>query len=52
MYYVSSIMKVIDKVAFAVFKDKKMLQVRTNKQEKVFYTLGGKIEAGETDIPN
>ncbi|MDP3733030.1 MAG: NUDIX domain-containing protein [Candidatus Daviesbacteria bacterium] len=43
-------MKIINKVALAVFKDKKMLQVRTNKQEEVFYTLGGKIEAGESDM--
>jgi len=43
-------MRVINKVALAVFKDKKMLQVRTKDQEKVFYTLGGKIEAGESDI--
>lgn len=43
-------MKVIHKVALAVFKEKRMLQVRTNKQEEVFYTLGGKIEKGETDI--
>lgn len=40
----------IEKVALAVFKDKKMLQVRTYKQEEVFYTLGGKIEDGESDI--
>lgn len=40
----------IQKVALAVFKNKKMLQVRTNKQKEVFYTLGGKIEKGEDDI--
>lgn len=43
-------MKVIHKVALAVFQEKKMLQVRTNKQEEVFYTLGGKIKKGESDI--
>ena len=43
-------MNIIRKVALAVFKDKKMLQVRTSQQEKVFYTLGGKIEAGESDV--
>ena len=43
-------MKLIKKVALAIFKDKKILQVRTNKQEKVFYTLGGKIEKGESDL--
>lgn len=48
MYYVG--VKVIYKVALAIFKDKKMLQVRTKKQTEVFYTLGGKIEKGESDI--
>ncbi len=43
-------MKVIYKVALAYFKDKKMLQVRTNKQDQVFYTLGGKYEEGESDL--
>lgn len=43
-------MQVIKKVALAVFKDKKLLQVRTKSQERVFYTLGGKIEEGESDI--
>lgn len=43
-------MRVIRKVALGVFKDKKMLQVRSRKQESVFFTLGGKIEAGETEI--
>lgn len=43
-------MKIINKIALAVFKDKKILQVRTNKQPEVFYTLGGKIEKGESDV--
>lgn len=43
-------MRIIKKVALAYFKDKKMLQVRTNKQDEVFYTLGGKIEEGESDL--
>ncbi len=43
-------MKVIKKVALAYFRDGKMLQVRTNKQDNVFYTLGGKIEEGESDL--
>lgn len=43
-------MKIIKKVALAVFEGKKMLQVRTKKQPEVFYTLGGKIEAGESDL--
>lgn len=43
-------MRIIQKVALAVFKDGKLLQVRSRKQEKVFFTLGGKIEKGESDI--
>ena len=43
-------MKIIYKVALAYFKDKKMMQVRTKKEEEVFYTLGGKYETGESDI--
>ncbi|MBI2335088.1 NUDIX domain-containing protein [Candidatus Daviesbacteria bacterium] len=43
-------MRIIKKIALAVFKDKKILQVRTKKQPVVFYTLGGKIEKGETDL--
>ena len=43
-------MKVIYKVALAVFRHKKILQVRTKKWEKVFFTLGGKIEKGESDV--
>lgn len=40
----------IYKVALAVFKNKKMLQVRSKKHPEVFFTLGGKIEAGESEI--
>lgn len=43
-------MQTIQKVALAVFKKKKMLQVRTKKNPQVFYTLGGKLEEGESDI--
>lgn len=43
-------MGIIRKVALAVFKDKKMLQVRTHKQDHIFFTLGGKIEEGESEI--
>lgn len=43
-------MGIIRKVALAVFKNKKLLQVRTGKQKNVFYTLGGKIEEGESEI--
>lgn len=41
-------MRIIRKVALAVFKDKKMLQVRS--QPEVFYSLGGKVEEGESEI--
>lgn len=37
-------------MALAVFKDKKLLQVRTNKQTHVFFTLGGKIEKEESNL--
>lgn len=43
-------MKTIKKVALAVFQDGKILQVRTNRQPEVFYTLGGKLEEGESEI--
>ncbi|MDP3973715.1 MAG: NUDIX domain-containing protein [Candidatus Daviesbacteria bacterium] len=43
-------MNMINKVALAHFKDKKMLMVRTKRQREVFYTLGGKIEKGESEI--
>ncbi|MDO8639279.1 MAG: NUDIX domain-containing protein [Candidatus Daviesbacteria bacterium] len=43
-------MKTIFKVALAIFKDKKLLQVRSKKHPEVFFTLGGKIEQGESDI--
>ncbi|MDP3948079.1 MAG: NUDIX domain-containing protein [bacterium] len=43
-------MKTIRKVALAVFKNEKLLQVRTKSQESVFYTLGGKLEEGESDM--
>lgn len=41
---------IIYKTALAVFKDKKMIMVRTIKNDEVFYTLGGKVEEGESDI--
>lgn len=43
-------MQTIQKVALAVFKNQKVLQVRTKKNTQVFYTLGGKLEKGESDI--
>lgn len=42
-------MKTIQKVALGVFKDGKMLQVRSRKHMEVFFTLGGKPEAGESE---
>lgn len=41
---------IIYKTALAVFKDKKMIMVRTTKNKEVFYTLGGKIEEGESGV--
>lgn len=43
-------MRTILKVALAVFKDKKILQVRTSKQNQIFFTLGGKLEENESEI--
>ncbi|MDD5147169.1 MAG: NUDIX domain-containing protein [Candidatus Daviesbacteria bacterium] len=43
-------MGIIKKVALAVFKDKKLLQVRTHKESHVFFTLGGKPEGDESEI--
>ncbi len=43
-------MKMVRKVALACFKDRKLMFVRSHKNENVFYNLGGKIEEGETDI--
>lgn len=40
----------IQKIALAVFKDKKLLQVRSFKQKEVFFTLGGKLEEGESEM--
>lgn len=42
-------MNMIQKVALAVFKDKKLLMVRS-KKHKVFFSLGGKIEGSESDL--
>jgi 8-oxo-dGTP diphosphatase len=42
-------LKIINKVGLAVFKDNKILCVRS-RGEEVFYSLGGKIEEGETEI--
>lgn len=38
----------IKKVALAVFKDKKLLCVRSHKNAEVFYCLGGTAEEGES----
>jgi len=39
----------INKVGLAVFKDKKILMARSGRNAEIFYTLGGKIETGESD---
>jgi 8-oxo-dGTP diphosphatase len=41
--------KIINKVALAVFIKKKLLMVRPNTNEKVFLCLGGTVESGESD---
>lgn len=43
-------MSIIRKLALAVFQDKKILFVRSKKHPKVFFTLGGKIEEGESEV--
>ena len=43
-------MKIIKKIALVIFKDKKVLMVREYKEKEVFYSLGGKIKPGETDL--
>lgn len=42
-------MKIIKKIALGVFKEKKMMQVRSKKHPLVFFTLGGKPEEGESE---
>lgn len=42
-------MRIIKKIALAVFKDKKILMVRDNENDEVFYSLGGTLEEGESD---
>ena len=41
--------RVIIKVGLALFRDKKIIMVRDDKNADVFYQVGGKIEPGETD---
>ena len=42
--------RILRKVGLAHLRDKKILMVRDNKNDKVFLNLGGKVEEGETDI--
>jgi 8-oxo-dGTP diphosphatase len=42
--------QIIRKVALAYIKDRKLLMVRDFSRPKVFLTVGGKIEDGETDL--
>jgi len=42
--------RIIKKVALAVFKNKKVIMVRSVNQKEVFYSLGGKIKEGESEI--
>ena len=41
--------RVLRKIALGHFKDRQILMVRDNQNEKIFYFLGGKVEQGETD---
>jgi 8-oxo-dGTP pyrophosphatase MutT (NUDIX family) len=41
---------ILRKTALAVIKDRKVLMARPHKHEKIFLSLGGKVEANETDI--
>jgi 8-oxo-dGTP pyrophosphatase MutT (NUDIX family) len=41
--------KIISKVALAVFRNKKLLCVRSHKNAEVFYCLGGTVEESESD---
>lgn len=40
---------IIKKIGFGIFKDKKILMVRSHKNSEVFYLIGGKIEEGESN---
>lgn len=43
-------MHTIKKIALAVFKEKKILLVRSSRKDEVFYMLGGTVKEGESDI--
>jgi 8-oxo-dGTP diphosphatase len=43
-------MTTIQKIALAVFKNKKVMMLRSARNNEVFYTLGGKVEPAEADI--
>ena len=43
-------MRTIKKAALAVFKDSKILLVRSLKKGEIFYTLGGQIKIRESDL--
>lgn len=43
-------MRSIKKVALAVFKNKKIMLVRSSQKDEVFYTLGGTLKMGESDL--
>ena len=43
-------MKVIDKLAWLHIKDRKVLFARSAREPEKFYTVGGKREAGESDV--
>lgn len=41
--------RIIRKAALALFRDKKIIMGRDNKNDEVFIMIGGKVEEGETD---
>lgn len=49
MRLMDSTKKIIRKVALAVFENRKLLLARSASNKDAYYTLGGKIEEGETD---
>jgi 8-oxo-dGTP diphosphatase len=43
-------MRSINKVGLAVFRDHKIIMARHQKNEVIYFNLGGKIEPGESDL--
>jgi len=41
--------RIIRKIGLALFQDKKIIMLRDNRNDEVFYFAGGTVEEGETD---